>query len=247
MKINILILHGWGKGAQPYGALKHLLEDRGYNVYLFDLPGFGQADPPPAVWNLDDYVEFIVNFLRTENLSKIIIIGHSFGGRIAIKLAYLYPDILDGLILMSAAGIKHSLTLRERIAYCLAKFSKPLFKRLFPQDEKINFFLKVLSRVSGNKDYVAASGVMRKVLKEVIKEDLVQYLSQIQCPTLVLWGREDKITPVSDAYLMHHKIKNSNLVILDGVGHLPYKESPEQVAENISQFIKSLSLDRVNF
>ena len=107
---NILILHGWGSQAERWSEVKELLENGGYRVYVPDLPGFGESLPPPQAWSVDDYVEWVRSFCEKENLSQIFLLGHSFGGSIAIKFVNYFPEKVQGLILV-APKLKRQKTL----------------------------------------------------------------------------------------------------------------------------------------
>ncbi len=175
---------------------------------------------------------------------KIILIGHSFGGRVAIKYAAKYPKKIDKLILTGAAGIKHKLNTKQKIFYILAKAGKKMlrFGRLASYSQKI------LYKLAREKDYYKASPRMKEIMKNILAEDLTPYLGKISArggsatgektPTLLVWGREDKTTPLSDGKIMNEKIENSELVIFDNANHsLPYQK-PEEFAKVVMEFIK---------
>ncbi len=239
MPKDIVILHGWGRGAKSYEEAKRLLEQRGNSVYLFDLPGFGEAPPPENPWSVDDYADFVWKFLQANNLNEIFLWGNSFGGRIAIKLAVSHPEKLRGLILCAAAGIKHELVFRQKIARLLARAGKPA-SRLLGVEKFAEFAKRIIYKIGGSHDYRLATGVMKETMKKADSEnseDLRPYLSKIQVPTLIVWGKKDNILPLTDAYVMNKEITGSQLKILEDVGHRPHKESPEKLAEIIDNFI----------
>jgi len=164
----------------------------------------------------------------------VILIGHSFGGRIAIKYAAKYPEKVDKLILTGAAGIKHRLNTKQKIFFILAKAGKKIlrFGRLASYSQKI------LYKLAREKDYYQASPRMKEVMKNVLAEDLTLYLDKIKTLTLLVWGANDYSTPLSDGKIMNEKIENSELVIFDGANHsLPYQK-PEEFAKIVLEFIK---------
>ena len=188
---------------------------------------------------------------------KIILIGHSFGGRIAIKFAAKYPEKLKALILTGAAGIKHPPTIKQKLFFALAKggkviFSLPLLNYLQ------NSAQKLLYRLVREKDYYQTEGVMRETFKKIIAKDLTPFLEKISAcggsaeggktPTLLVWGAKDHSTPLSDAYIMKEKIsafggsavggENCKFKIIFNADHrLPYQE-PQEFAKIVMEFIK---------
>lgn len=257
----IILLHGWGVDSDKYiETLKQLsVQSSEFSVYAPDLPGFGKSDNPPEAWGVSEYTELIKKFMNELGLKDLILIGHSFGGRIAIKFAAKYPQGLKALVLTGAAGIKHSLTLKQKIFYILAKigkavFSLPIINMLQKPAQKL------LYKAAQEKDYYQAQGIMRETFKKVINEDLTPYLEKISAssgspprlgeagalsgkiPTLLIWGAKDNSTPLSDGRLIDLKIKSaggrSELKIIDEANHsLPY-QIPEKFAKIIAEFIK---------
>jgi pimeloyl-ACP methyl ester carboxylesterase len=173
---------------------------------------------------------------------KIILIGHSFGGRIAIKYAVKYPEKIDKLILTGAAGIKHKLNVKQKVFYILAKAGKKVFSILqeakLPIGSLASNGQEFLYKLAREKDYYQASPRMKEIMKNVLAEDLTPVLEKIKTSTLLAWGANDNSTPLSDGKVMNEKIKNSELIVIDGANHsLPYQRS-EEFAKVVSVFIK---------
>jgi pimeloyl-ACP methyl ester carboxylesterase len=209
-----------------------------------DLPGFKET-PPQKPWSVNDYLEWVKEYV--DKLSKVqgrsiepfFLLGHSFGGRLAIKFATLYPQKILGLILVDSAGVGKEKTFRQKIILKLAKFGHfiialPLLGRLiFPFFQKLAYFL------AGTKDYyLIKNQVMKETFKKVIAEDLTSYLDKIKVPTLIIWGKKDKIVPAKIGYLIKEKMPLAKLEILSGVGHNPHLEAPQILAEKILNFVK---------
>lgn len=232
---NLVILHGWGSCAENWREIKEVLQREDLQVLTPDLPGFGVSTLPKRAWFVDDYVEWLKGFCEKQNVSRFFLFGHSFGGRIAIKFAAQYPEKLKGLILCSAAGIKPKNNLLALAATKAGKivFSLPLLKGLYPFFQKV-FYVKILRKT----DYLKAQGIMKQVFKNVVDEDLTPCLSQIKVPTLILWGRKDKMTPVKDGYLMKEKISSSQLKVFDNVGHSFRRENPKLLIREIGNFVR---------
>lgn len=240
-KIIIPDLPGFGKSAEPN-------ENWNLDNYVDFVDKFAETVTRGRGF------EMIKNILKNINLNninagifsvnkevnpprKFVLIGHSFGGRIAIKYATRYPEKIEKLILTGAAGIKHPLTLRQRIIFIIAKLGKMLLS--LPM---INIFNKYarsfLYKAAKEKDYNAASPKMKEVMKNVIKENLFTKLNQIKTPTLLIWGKSDRSTPLSDGKIMHDKIEGSEMTVIDYANHsLPYQK-PEEFAKAVLEFIK---------
>jgi len=235
---TILILHGWGSCAKNWSQVKELLENQGCKGYVPDLPGFGKNPPPEKAWSIGDYVEWVREFCEKQGLSQVFLVGHSFGGRIAVKFTIKYPEELRKLILCAPSGITPRRKTKIFLFSILAKignaiFSLPLLKKIQPLVRKVIYF------IIREHDYYLAPGIMKETLKKVVKEDLKPYLDQIKTSTLIIWGEKDTWLPVSDAYILKKEIKNSTLEIIPNVDHGINLEAPEILAEKILNFLKS--------
>ena len=176
---------------------------------------------------------------KTKKNKQVILTGHSFGGQIAIKYAIKYPEKIDRLILTGAAGIRHKLTAKQKMLFILAKSGKLIFSLPVINIFKIPIY-KLFWKIARQrkKDYYCASPRMKEIMKNVLVEDLTLILKKIKVPTLLVWGKLDNSTPLSDGNLMNEKIENSELVIFDDANHsLPYQK-PEEFIETIKEFIK---------
>lgn len=235
---TLLILHGWGwpVSSQQWVRVKGLIGNEKYTVFVPDLPGFGKTPPPEKPWTIDDYVEWVKDFCEKNNLSQIFLLGHSFGGAVAVKFSIKYPQRIKKLILIDSAGIRRKRLKKEiqkKIAHFLNNFS---FLPFYDLIRKIAY--RTLFRRS---DYLLTEGVGGGVMKEtylnVIREDISDSFSNISVPVLLVWGEKDKITPLEHAYFMKEKIAGAKLEIIPNVKHNPHFEAPEILAEKILNFI----------
>jgi pimeloyl-ACP methyl ester carboxylesterase len=241
--LPFLILHGWGSSSDSWVSVQKQISEQGFEVIVPDFPGFGKSPTPKEPWNVDSYVNWLNDFIIEINKSgsdftePFFLLGHSFGGRIAIKFAVKYSEKIQSLILCSSAGIKPEVGLQQEIFYYLARigdylFSQKPFRRF--KNTARNIFYKAIRR----KDYLMANGVMKETIKNILEEDLLDYLSKVKTQTLILWGKLDKMAPVKYAYIMKEKIPNSKLIILPKVGHSPQLDIPEKLSQTLIQFLK---------
>jgi len=233
----ILILHGWGGSSDSWIRVQKILAKEGFKVIVPDFPGFGKSKTPFFPWGLEDYTNFILNLTHYLGLENFFLLGHSFGGRIAIKFAVSFPEKIKSLILCDSAGIKQKWGKKEILIFQLAKIGNAIFtptplKRL--KDRARNLFYIFLR----HRDYAKADGTMKETMKKVINEDLLNDLPQIKTKTLIIWGENDKLVPVKYAYLFKEKIENSEIKIIPKIGHSPNLEVPEKLAEIILNFFK---------
>lgn len=236
MAEKVIVLHGWGKGIGPWQKFKKELEKADFTVFLPELPGFGQTPAPEKPWSVSDYVIW----LKSQLPERYWLAGHSFGGRLAIKLASTQPVGLQGLILIDSAGIKPRSSIKKFSCLILAKTGRAVC--LLPPFCLIRGLArKALYRLVNSRDYYQAQGVMKKTLRQVVAEDLKPLLKKIKIPTLILWGESDHVTPLKDARLINQLIKGSQLKIFPGRGHLLPFQQTQPVIEAIGEFIKKHS------
>ena len=234
-KSTILILPGWGdtRGTFNY-IINYFRED--FTIYILDYPGFGESKFPNRDLSLSDYTRLIKDFIAYNNIKNPIIIAHSFGGRIAIDLASSFELDIKKIILIDSAGIKPKLKFRNILKRYVYKFLKRI-GLLFSGNIKkkyINFLIKVF----GSSDFKNLSSNMRNTFIKIVNYDLSSKLEDILVPTLIIWGNKDLDTPISDGCLMHKRIKDSGLVIIDNAGHFSYLDYPVYINSIIFEFIK---------
>ncbi len=212
---TVLFLHGWGAPAATYRLmLDHLAQT--HRVVAPDLPGFGGSAEPESPWCVDDYVDWTVAFAAALGLTQVVLMNHSFGGRISIKLLARRPLPLGvtKAVFMDAAGILP----RRGLSYYAKVYSYKAMNRLFPG------WAKKRQGKSGSADYRAASPLMRQTMVKCINEDLTALLEKNPVSTLLIWGSADTATPLTDGRLMEQKIPDAGLVVLEGAGHFAFAE-----------------------
>ena len=235
-EVPLIILHGWGSRAERWRKVLEALEGKNIHAVAIDLPGFGATDPPGNVWGLKDYEEFAAKFLEIMGIKKFYLLGHSFGGRIAMKLAARHAPGLEKLLLVASAGVTPRSKTRISAYKLATKIAKPIFTlpvlNIFE-----NIARKIIYKFSGSYDYYIQHGLMRETFKMVIAEDLTPHLSAISIPTYIIWGAKDEMTPLFDAYIIQRNIKNSKLTIIENGNHNLNLQMPESLAEKISNCV----------
>jgi len=231
----IVLLHGWGTHlGSLYPLMKHISTYR--KVYALDLPGFGKSDFPPNGWAVSDYADLVLDFMAKCKIEKPDMLGHSFGGRITIKIAALYPQQAASVILVDSAGVRQYETgWKYKLTSLLAKLGKPVTDRL------PNFLRKNVRRrfyqAIGSSDYLNA-GRLKETYTKVIAEDLESLLPSISAQTLLIWGEKDDATPLADGRLMANKIPNSKLVVLPNAGHYSFLDQTALTTQTLDNFLR---------
>lgn len=230
----VVLLHGWGTSAESLSVVAKALEDRS-RVYALDLPGFGWTPSAATTWGTWEYASYVGTFMDRVGIPTADLIGHSFGGRIALVLAAQRPDRVRRLVLVASAGIRPRRGLLYRVkvgSVKLAKrfFSPPLWGRL---GERI---VAELYRRIGSRDYRNA-GPMRATLVKVVGEDLRTLLSSIRVPTLIIWGDRDQEVPFSSMEVMVRGIQGSRLEVFEGAGHFPFIDRPDRFGQVVREFL----------
>ncbi len=238
-KPSIIILHGWGLSAKRFAPLASALTNKGYRVLVPDFPGFGDAPMPPKPYTLSDYVSFLESYIKEKKLNSVVLIGHSFGGRVSLKFCMQERPELRGLILTGTPGVTPVPRKKLFVFITLAKIGKFFFS-MWPFSliaEKIRAWYYY---VVGAREFYRAEGVMRETFKLIVQEELVSAMSHVSVPCLLVWGQLDQITPVWIAKKMNEEIKDSKLVLIADRDHgVPYKD-PDLFVSHIETFLKSL-------
>lgn len=236
---SVIVLHGWGLSADRFAPLRIRLGKKGYRVFVPDLPGFGKAAPPSTVVDLSFYVRFLHSYIRKQAIKRPILIGHSFGGRIALKYQYTYPDDVDALIFTGTPGFTP--IPRKRLTFFIA-FAK--VGKVISSIPPFSFFQKNIRRwyyyLVGARDYYRATGVMQGTFKKIVQEELSQYMKTIHVPCLLVWGENDRITPLWIARRMKESIKGAVLSIIPDANHGVSYKCPDVFVSVIVPFLTTI-------
>ena len=220
--INVVFLHGWGGNASAFLFVAERLKSFCRSIVV-DFNGFGDTPEPDRPYSVGDYAGEVLSVLEKEGVKKAIIIGHSFGGRVALEIAGKFPDAVNGLVLVDSAGLKPRRKPSYYVKILLHKFLKKLGFR----------------GLQGSRDYRVLSFIMKETFKKVVSYDQTYLLEHINTPTLILWGKNDKETPLYMANKLEKKIKDSKLILLEG-GHYAYVEDLANFVKILSAFVKGV-------
>jgi len=230
--IPFIILHGWNSGSDRWIKEAEIISKKGYRVIVPDLPGFGDSDKLDKPWRVNDYLKWLEDFTEELEIQDFCLLGYSFGGAIAAKLAIKYPQRVQKLFLVASAVMRKKTT-QKNISARVAKIVRILsFLPFYPFFRKT--FYKFIIRKS---DYIYTEGVMRETYLNVIDDDVSYKLAFIKVPTVVIWGDKDQSILVENAYVINEKIKNSKLIIIPGADHLMHKKIPEILAQKVLENI----------
>ena len=226
---TVLFLHGWGAPAETYRLMIDHLATY-CRVVAPDLPGFGGSAEPETPWCVDDFVNWTVDFTAALQLTDVVLMNHSFGGRISIKLLAQRPLPIGvkKAVFMDAAGIRP----KRGLKYYYKVYTYKAMKKLFP-----GLAAKRQGKV-GSSDYRNASPLMRQTMVKCINEDLTHLLKENPVSTLLIWGSADTATPLSDGQTMERLIPEAGLVVLEGAGHFAFAQQWGLCSRVLDSFLK---------
>lgn len=234
MKKVILILHGWGSSPQKWEKVKSALAKKKFKVYVPYLPGFDPKKNISKPWTIEDYSSWLNQFFKENKIKKAIIIGHSNGGRIATYFTSINQKKIDKLILIGCAGLPQKNQLKKIFFKTLSKIGKKILQ-LIPNKKIYQLGQKVIYRLSGENDYFKSSTIMKKTMINMISVDLTKNFLKIKKPTLIIWGKNDKETPIWMAKKINLLIKNSKLKIINDGEHNLHLSHPNKLVQIIKE------------
>lgn len=232
-----VILQGWGTEMDMYDSVAAAVAD-GYRVVQLDLPGFGESDEPKEAWNVDAFCDFFCRFLEELGIGETDLIGHSYGGRMIIKLASRreLPFSIGKIVLIDSAGVMPERSFRQKLSVKRYKIKRDFLTSsfihsLFP--EVIDYWMSK----QGSEDYRNASPMMKKCLVMAVNEDLKHLMPDVKQEVLLVWGDLDTDTPLSDAKTMERLMPNAALVVLEGTDHFSFLYKPVEFRNILRSFL----------
>lgn len=218
---DILFLHGWGGSSVSFlGTAKAF--SGSYRVTLVDFYGHGGTPEPSEPFCLDDCVNAVIEIIRYYGMSEVVLVGHSFGGRVAVRLARKAPGIVKKIVLVDAAGLRPRRGAKYYFRVILHKLSVKFGGR----------------GLKGSADYEALSPVMKKSFINIVNDYTDKDLKYMSAPVLIIWGSADKETPLYMAKRFRRCIKRSELKVFEGAGHYSYLDRFHETNAVIHSYIE---------
>ncbi len=208
---DLVFLHGYLSSKESfYPQIEYF--SKFYRVTAFDFPGFGEAEPLKSAYSVGDYADWTENFLKEAGIENPFVIGHSFGGRVAIK-CLSRGNLFDRAVLCGCAGIIPKRTLRYKMRVKTYRF----VKRIAPRYAERKF---------GSGEYRSLSPLMKESYKKIVNEDLRNDAAKIRVPVLFINGEEDRETPLSSIRIYEKAIEGSKVKVLRSSGHFAHLDNP---------------------
>lgn len=239
----LVLMHGWGCDHTTVRSIATTAEHT-HTVYNLDLPGFGLSQEPPVVWGVDDYARCVDAFMAHEGIEHPVLVGHSYGGRVAIYLGAEGKIVPEALILIDAAGVKPRRSLSYYYKVYSFKIAKKIALALLGKEKGARIVERMRSG-RGSADYASSSPLMKGVMSRSVNQDLRPLMPSVRArQTLLIWGTDDTATPMRDAHIMEKLIPGAALVAFDGCGHYSFLDNPGQFAAVLNSFLNSLISDK---
>ena len=228
----VILLHGWLTDLESMRPLTVNLVKK-FKVYLVDVVGFGKSDLPNEPLNSNDFGDFLQEFMEKLDIKNPVLIGHSNGGRIIINAVGRGLVSPDKIVLIDSAGIKPKRSMKYYVKVGFFKVGKMILK-ILPNSKELEE--KLRGKV-GSSDYKASPTVLKDTMKVILNEDVKELLPNIKAPTLLIWGRYDTATPISDAKTMEKLIPDAGLVEYPYGTHFSYLENLENCKAVLDSFL----------
>lgn len=225
--LDVLALHGWARDHRDFDPVLAGLQSLGITAASIDLPGFGTAPTPEEAWDTERYAAFAEGMLG-ELGSRPIIVGHSFGGRVALRLAARCGDRLGGLVLCGVPLWPSERRSPPPAAYRLVRG----LRRVHVVSEST---LERARERYGSTDYRRAHGVMRSVLVKAVNERYEESIAAVSVAVELVWGELDEVVPVAQAANALSHFREAHLSVLPGIGHLVPSEAPTAIIDAVAR------------
>lgn len=227
----VVYLHGWGADKNSFLWVKPYFE-KFTNVFV-DFPGFGDSKEPDKNWNVESYAKELKTLIDEIDVEELVLVGHSFGGRVVIKFAKLYQKEYSKLkiCLVDSAGLKP----KRGLSYYFKVWRYKILKsKSIRNPELKNKLCKF-----GSEDYKLLSPTMKQVFVNVVNENLMFDAKQIYVPTILIWGENDNDTKLCMAKKLNKLIKNSKLYVLKDAGHFSFLDKPQEFLIILDRFLQN--------
>lgn len=224
----IVFLHGWGGSLVSWLGTAKAMASLGFYSVVVDFAGFGKSAEPNESYCVEDYADEVASLVKSLGLGEIFLVGHSFGGRVAIILSSLQKIEIKKLVLVDSAGVLPRRGLLYKVKIKRYKYLKKKAREGKCDPEKLKKY--------GSSDYLKLSPVMKQTFIKVVNQDLLPYAKKIAVETLIVWGKKDKDTPMYMAKKLNRTIKGSFLSVLPS-GHYCYIDNFKVFIDELYAFL----------
>jgi pimeloyl-ACP methyl ester carboxylesterase len=237
---NLILLHGLGGYAERWSNVLPFLSKK-FHLFVLDMIGYGQSDKPTADYTPEFFAKYVFDFMEHLGIKKTSMIGTSLGGQVVIECASTQSPTIDKITLISPAGIMRKST-PVLDAYTMAALYPTkeaimnAYKMMVGPDKQVSEisverFLHNMSRPNAKMVFLSTLLGLKNA------PDIYDKLEKISVPTLLIWGKEDKLIPFEYSKEFLSSIKNCELIPMEGCGHSPYVEDPEKLSELVLEFL----------
>jgi pimeloyl-ACP methyl ester carboxylesterase len=249
----VILVHGLGGSIENW---IHNVESLGqhHRAYALDLKGFGRSDKTPVLHDLDELVQFIGDFMEVQHINKAGLVGNSLGGGLVLSFAVQFPDKVDKLVLVDNAGMGRDVivdfkvvsipVLGELLSRTNRKSTARLWRKIvfdssLVTDELVEQTFKLATLSGASRALLATlrAGIGIRGQRANLIRPLIESAAHVTAPTLVIWGRQDRIIPVAHAHIAAKTIPGARLEIFDHCGHMPQLEHPDKFNALVLEFL----------
>jgi len=247
----LILLHGFGTNSYSFHAIIEPLSKK-YHVYNVDLKGFGSSPKPDdGRYSVYDQAVLVSSFIKENNLKNVTLIGHSYGGGVALSLALMDSKNINKMVLIDAASYKQYIpSLIKKVQFPIlgplafyilsSNYEvKETYDYLFYDKQKIKD--STIEKLSESLDKESAKKAYLSALDDLIPDDIDEISKKyksIKIPTLIIWGDKDTVIRKNKAYRLKRDLKNSKLKIIKNCGHIPHEEKPKEVLKYLYDFLR---------
>ena len=252
-KETIVMLHGFGADKDTWVRFARNLSDD-YHLIIPDLPGDGESIQDVSLnYGIQNQAIRLHEFLSSINAKKVHIVASSMGGAVALRFTFIYPDVVKSLTLIDSYGAIKTQSALDEVIKTTGK--NPMLEIASTDDYKTmmnyamvdppyipGFLINVLAEAK-----IKRKAIEQKMLKDMaVDADQTAILAKIHAPTLILWGKQDRVLHVDNAGLLQEKIPGSRKVLFEQTGHVPMVEKPEETAQHFRDFLKEVAANAPN-
>ena len=246
----LLLIHGFIVNHSEFDDIIEPLAER-YHVIAPDLPGFGDSEKPSPSrypYGIDGFSESVADLMAAFGIGRARVLGHSMGGGVALTLAALHAELVERLVLVDSLSYPFPLSFKARLPLLPVVggiifkqlYGRSLFRAYFRDDVfskdatlPLDRIDKAYDKFNGPAARESAFAVMHAILDT---RPVVARIGRVRAPTLIVWGREDKIFPLANGQRLARDINGARLAVLES-GHSPHEERPAEFVQKILEFL----------